>query len=231
MPTHLRIPAARFARVMHRSFRPRRTRAWGMPGARCTRSLAWEKIEPHECRHREVHRETPGIPARNGFNGLLRDLPGDRALLSPSPANWFAGPGRADTPPRDLTPASRRQDHTTSPSAHALFVDRALGSLTGDPPCNPIARQRCRGHRILPRVRDDRDTPLSVGQDGAAYKSDLGETRSEKYLQKGLDRGNQQRRCCNKSCRRAQKSSSPMGDGQLCTSIRLPIIRATSYPA
>jgi hypothetical protein len=28
-----------------------------------------------------------------------------------------------------------------------------------------------------------------VGQDGAAYKSDLGETRSEKYLQMGLDRG------------------------------------------
>jgi hypothetical protein len=160
-----------------------------MPGARCTRSLAWGKIEPHERRHREVHRETPGIPARNGFNGLLRDLLGDRALLSPSPANWSAGPGRADTPPRDLTPASRRQDHTTSPSAHALFVDRALGSLTGDPPCNPLARQRCRGHRILPRVRDDRDTPLSVGQDGAAYRSDLGETRSEKYLQMGLDRG------------------------------------------
>jgi hypothetical protein len=28
-----------------------------------------------------------------------------------------------------------------------------------------------------------------VGQDGAAYKSDLGETRSEKYLHMGLDRG------------------------------------------
>src|SRR5438105_15593034 len=26
----------------------------------------------------------PGIPARNGFNGFLRDLPGDRAFLSPS---------------------------------------------------------------------------------------------------------------------------------------------------
>jgi hypothetical protein len=32
------------------------------------------------------HRSTgsPGIPARNGFNGFLRALPGDRALLSPS---------------------------------------------------------------------------------------------------------------------------------------------------
>jgi hypothetical protein len=28
--------------------------------------------------------ESPGIPARNGFNGLLRALPGDRALLPPS---------------------------------------------------------------------------------------------------------------------------------------------------
>ena len=34
------------------------------------------------------HRYTgePGIPARNGFNGFLRALPGDRAFLSPSPA-------------------------------------------------------------------------------------------------------------------------------------------------
>src|SRR5450631_840792 len=30
--------------------------------------------------------ESPGIPARNGFNGLCRDLPGDRALLPPSSA-------------------------------------------------------------------------------------------------------------------------------------------------
>src|ERR1700688_941678 len=32
--------------------------------------------------------ETPGIPARNGFNGFLRDLPGDRAFLSPSLADF-----------------------------------------------------------------------------------------------------------------------------------------------
>jgi len=33
-----------------------------------------------------------------------------------------SAPGWADTPPQDLTPASRRQDHTTSPSASAPFV-------------------------------------------------------------------------------------------------------------
>src|SRR5882762_7643510 len=34
--------------------------------------------------------ESPGIPARNGFNGFLRALPGDRALLPPSPHGYPA---------------------------------------------------------------------------------------------------------------------------------------------
>src|SRR5437899_8893817 len=33
--------------------------------------------------------ESPGIPARNGFNGFLRALPGDRALLPPSLTDMF----------------------------------------------------------------------------------------------------------------------------------------------
>ena len=57
------------------------------------------------------HRFTGSIrpSLRNGFNGFLRALPGDRALLSPSPRNAKHC--------RELTPASGRQDHTTSPSA------------------------------------------------------------------------------------------------------------------
>jgi hypothetical protein len=83
------------------------------------------------------HRYTgePGIPARNGFNGFLRALPGDRALLSPLPLRSLLL--------KNLTPASRRQDHTTSPSASGALV-----------------RSTLRVHRIPPRVRDDRDTPL-----------------------------------------------------------------------
>ena len=38
--THLRIPAALIARVVHERCAPRKQRAWGMPGARRTRSLA-----------------------------------------------------------------------------------------------------------------------------------------------------------------------------------------------
>src|SRR6202044_889130 len=51
---------------------------------------------------------------RNGFNGFLRNLPGDRALLSPSPPRSLLL--------KNLTPASRRQDHTTSPSAKSALV-------------------------------------------------------------------------------------------------------------
>jgi hypothetical protein len=150
----LRDPAARCARVVHQSFAPER--AWGMP-AQCTRSLVCEgRGRMHTSRTGPP--ESPGIPARNGFNGLLRALPGDRAFLSPSPREYGASsPGRADAPPQDLTPASRRQDHTIWPSASCIVRPRARGSLTGrNPPCDHVARQCSRVHRIPPRVRDDR---------------------------------------------------------------------------
>ena len=92
--------------------------------------------------------ETPGIPARNGFNGLFRALPGDRACLPPSPA---------DIASADLTPASGRQDHTTSPSAISV-----------------VRLRPHRVHRIPPRVRDDREPPLLSGRDGVRCAADLG---------------------------------------------------------
>jgi hypothetical protein len=45
--------------------------------------------------------------------------------------------------PANLTPASGRQDHTTSPSASSALV-----------------RSTVNVHRIPPHVRDDRETPL-----------------------------------------------------------------------
>ena len=57
-----------------------------MPGARRTRSLACSVLVAHECSHRRFT-GTPGIPARNGFNGLFRALPGDEFVLSPSSAD------------------------------------------------------------------------------------------------------------------------------------------------
>jgi hypothetical protein len=49
-----------------------------MPGARCTRSPVCS-VESTRVVATGTP-ESPGIPARNGFNGLCRALPGDRAL-------------------------------------------------------------------------------------------------------------------------------------------------------
>jgi hypothetical protein len=115
------------------------TRAQGMPGARCTRSLAC-KIKKHTSVVTTGLPKSSGIPRAMVYD-LYRALPGDRALLSPSPVEITSA---------NLTPASRRQNHTTSSSA-----SRA------------VRQQRIGVHRISPRVRDDREPPLLVGRDGA----------------------------------------------------------------
>jgi hypothetical protein len=58
-------------------------RAQGMPGAQCARSRACsvESTRVSHHGHTGITRHSP----RNGFNGFLRALPGDRALLPPSP--------------------------------------------------------------------------------------------------------------------------------------------------
>ncbi len=75
------------ARVLIKTFRPRKQRAWGMPGAGCTRSLACENKK-----HTSVVTASSARFTRH------------------SRTQWFNFP-------RNLTPASGRQDHTTSPSA------------------------------------------------------------------------------------------------------------------
>jgi hypothetical protein len=62
-------------------------RAWGMPGGQCTRSLACKMGSEHTSVVTEGPPDSPGIPTRNGFNGLFRALPGDEFVLSPSLAN------------------------------------------------------------------------------------------------------------------------------------------------
>jgi hypothetical protein len=91
--------------------------------------------------HHRLGRDTrPSL--RNGFDGLLRALPGDRAFLPPSPRGSY---------PRNLASASGCQDHTTSPSAIVSFV-RATCALT---PSHPALN-----------VRDDREAPLMRARDG-----------------------------------------------------------------
>ena len=65
---------------------PSKQRAQGKPGARRTRSPLCN-VKHRGRSHR--YPGTPGISLRNGFNGLFRALPGDRALLPPSSADMF----------------------------------------------------------------------------------------------------------------------------------------------
>jgi hypothetical protein len=108
-------------------------RAQGMPGARRARSRAW-CVKNTRVSHHGHTGNRPAFPAQ-WFYDLFRALPGDRACLPPSPLRSLLL--------KNLTPASGRQDHTTSPSASAPFVFK-----------------RIRVHRIPPRGRDDRDSPL-----------------------------------------------------------------------
>src|SRR3954451_19507940 len=84
-----------------------------------------------------------GIPARDGSNGFLRDLPGDRALLSPSPCA-----------------SERRLDASVEASGPHDFAVRVQHRSSAAP--NSV-------HHIPSRVRDDRERPL-VGRDGAIRK-------------------------------------------------------------
>src|SRR3979411_2056146 len=117
-------PATRCARVVHLSSAQRGRGELRVPTAPAA-SRALGSGRTHTSNNE--YTGTPGIPARNGFNGFLRALPGDRALLPPSLADSAARarPVGPTCHPANLTPASGRQDHTTSPSA-ATSLPRPL---------------------------------------------------------------------------------------------------------
>src|ERR1700744_3065800 len=149
-----------------------KVRAWGMPGARCTRSRAC-KIDSTRVSH---HGRT-GITRHSRTRwcyGFLRALPGDRACLPPSPTDRSV----------DLTPASGRQNHTTSPSA-----------------IRALRQKRLRVHRIpCPTSVTMADAP-PMGHGMAPYAGDLRWKKSRKFLRDGLDRGKQLERIDEFRCR------------------------------
>src|ERR1700681_3104001 len=77
--------------------------------------------------------ESPGIPARNGFTTYFALSPVTGLFCHRRPrTNVVPKPGRADTTSANLTPASGRQDHTTSPYATISLV-RAPPTAHGKP--------------------------------------------------------------------------------------------------
>src|ERR1700737_2418482 len=93
----------------------------------------------------QVHRNTrPSL--RNGFNGFLRALPGDRACLPPSsrgtnPAKLDASVGASGPHDFAVRVSIIRPARCCAPDAAASTASRTY-------------------------VRDDHDTPLCVGRDG-----------------------------------------------------------------
>jgi hypothetical protein len=93
---------------------------------------------------------TPGIPARNGFTAYF--------VLSPVTGLFchrrlrtyvVSAPGRADPISATLTPASGRQDHTTSPYvATSLVRVLSIAHRFIIRPAIPLCARRCRVHRI-----------------------------------------------------------------------------------
>ena len=132
--TCARIPAARFARVVP-EFSALENEGAGNAGRPMRPIAACAMLLGRSAHALSGHTGITRHSPRNGLR-LIRDLPGDRAFLPPSPLGSLL--------PGSLTPASGCQDHTTSPSA-----SRA------------IRQERIRVHRIPPRVRDDREPPLS----------------------------------------------------------------------
>jgi hypothetical protein len=99
---------------------------------------------------------------RNGFNGFLRSLPGDRAFLPPS---------LRGNSPQSLIPASGYQNATTSPSANAAPSSTA-----------PLASTTSR-----PAFRDDRERP-SVGRDRDSIRVILAGAEAEYFSDRGWTR-------------------------------------------
>jgi hypothetical protein len=156
-------PAARCAPAVQVALAP--LRAWGMPGARCTRSPLC-KGRKHRGRS---HRYT-GITRHSRtqwFYGLCRALPGDRALLPPSSADRFCLSPVGPTQLRELDASVGASGPHDFAVRESIFRPRALRSLTdlSTRPAIHRAQNATASTASLPYVRDDRDTPLSVGWD------------------------------------------------------------------
>jgi hypothetical protein len=118
--------------------------------------------KPHEIKSPQVHRKSARLSPRNGFTVSF--------VLSPV-TGLFCHRRLRELLLTNLTPASGRQDHTTSPSA----------------PVPLVLRHPSRPSHPLPNVRDDRETPLLRARDRETSSPDFPFGKTEIFLQKGLD--------------------------------------------
>ena len=127
------------------------------PTVSCAR---WSRKRTRAYRSHRIH---PAFPAQ-WFYGLLRALPGEPGFFA------TVAPEKLSLP-RNLTPASGCQDHTTSPSASGALVSSTI-----------------RVHRIPPRVDDVAQRPFG-GTGRRTYRMDFSFCKTEYFFGKGLTGG------------------------------------------
>jgi len=138
--TRLRAPAARCARGFTESSAQRgrgERRMPAAPAASCALCIGRTHTS------KRVHRNHPAFPhamvltvsfVLSPVTGLVCHRRQRIKVLS--------APGRADSTSANLTPASGRQDHTTSPyAATSLVRSLLIAHKSFDPPCDPVARK------------------------------------------------------------------------------------------
>ena len=135
--TRLSVLAAHGVRGLHNLSSERR-------GSREDRVHAAPAVSRAIAHRKRAHEHTGSAETlrpslRNGFTAYFVLSPVNGSFATVDPQKLASA---------NLTPAPRRQDHTTSPYASGAFVLRAS-----------------RVHHIPPRVRDDRDTPLLSRRD------------------------------------------------------------------
>src|SRR6202011_5423365 len=147
-PRSRRVFCARFAGTS----RPLQSEGAGNAGRPMRPIAACANVVVERTRVSQVTPEITQHSPRNGFNGFLRALPGDRAFLPPSPLRSLLL--------KNLMPASGHQDHTPSPSASVPFVNGTSASTASHPASVTIAIRPSSGTRQW------------------AYTTDLGRTAS-----------------------------------------------------
>src|SRR5882757_9286463 len=98
-------------------------------------------------------------------------------------------PGRADSTSANLTPASGRQDHTTSPYASAPFVSSPFDCSRI--PWRTRPASRCAPDTAASTASHPASVTIairpSVGRDAKSSRGDLEGVETEIFLQRGLD--------------------------------------------
>ena len=156
---HLRILAAQNARVL-KAITPQKSEGAGKAGCWLHPRPRAQEISTR-VRHHRFNRSDPAFPARSVLTAASR---------SPWCAGLVSHHHQRGHRPADLISASGDQDHTTSPSAFAAFVNCAESV-----------------HRIPHNVRDDAYAPL-CGRDARRRTTDLPDGASEYFCADGVMR-------------------------------------------